>query len=388
MLRCLFVLSALAAGCSARPAATVQQGPSTSGLRFEIGAVDRTVDACVDFYDFACGGWRRTHPIPADRPRWSRYAELQASNLERERMLVEGAARAARTPAERRVGAYHAACMDQAGIERRGMAPLRALLEAIDGIATAADAVRVVAELQRRVAPVLFELYVFPDPREVRRQIVTIDIGALGLDEPDNYGREDAESAALRDRYRAHVERVLGLIGSGSGGGANGDAQAADARRVIELERRLARALPAAADRRDPDARFHVLSMRQLAERAPSIDWAGYLRQRGVERTGDVDVTFVDYLGAVDASIAGDRAGVRAYLRYHTARALAPMLPAALDAEVFDFTGRTLRGTREMPARWKRCLALVDRDLGDDVGRMFVADAFPPASRTRARAVV
>src|SRR5262245_16045534 len=242
MLRCLFVLSALAAGCNARPVATVQQGPSTSGLRFDIAAVDRTANACVDFYDFACGGWRRTHPIPPDRPRWSRYAELQASNLERERRLVEGAARAARTPAERRVGAYHAACMDQPGIERRGMAPLRALLEAIDGIGTAADAVRVIAELQQRVAPVLFEVYVFPDPRDVRRQIVTIDVGAFGLDEPDDYGRDDAESAAQRDRYRAHVERVLRLIG--------GDAQAAaDARRVIELESRLAGTLPAAAVR-------------------------------------------------------------------------------------------------------------------------------------------
>ncbi|HEY0988142.1 MAG TPA: M13 family metallopeptidase [Kofleriaceae bacterium] len=393
MLRCLFVLIALA-GCSARPVATVQQGPSTNGLRFEIGAVDRTADACVDFYDFACGGWRRTHPIPADRPRWSRYAELQASNLERERRLVEGASRAARTPAERRVGAYYAACMDQAGIERRGMAPLRALLEAIDGIGTAADAVRVVAELQQRVAPVLFELYVFPDPREVRRQIVTIDVGALGLDEPDDYGRDDARSAALRDRYRAHVERVLGLIGGGGDGGGGGDAQAAvDARRVIELERRLAGALPAAADRRDPEARFHVLSMRQLAERAPAIDWPAYLRGRGAAvsadgASGDVDVTFVGYLAAVDAAIAGDLPGVRAYLRYHVARAQATVLPAALDAEVFDFAGRTVRGTREMPPRWKRCLGLLDRDLGDDVGQMFVADAFPPASRERARAMV
>ncbi|HSR99418.1 MAG TPA: M13 family metallopeptidase, partial [Kofleriaceae bacterium] len=100
------------------------------------------------------------------------------------------------------------------------------------------------------------------------------------------------------------------------------------------------------------------------------------------------DVTFLDYLAAADAALARDLPGVRAYLRYHTARALSRLLPGALDREVFDFTGKTQAGVREMPPRWKRCLSLVDRDLGDDVGRLFVAHWFPDASRARARAQV
>src|SRR6185503_11324018 len=140
MLRCLFVLSALAAGCSARPQATVQQAASPSGLRFDIEAVDRAADPCRDFYDFACGGWRRTHPIPPDRSRWSRYAELQAVNLERERELVEAAARRATSAVERRVGAHYAACLDQRAIDARGMAPLGDSLRAIDAIAGPAEA--------------------------------------------------------------------------------------------------------------------------------------------------------------------------------------------------------------------------------------------------------
>src|SRR5262245_10899737 len=118
MSRCLVLLCSIAIACGARPAGPGQPEPARDALRFEIAAVDRAADPCVDFYDFACGGWRRTHPIPADRPRWSRYAELQAENLEHERALVEAAARSASTPAERRVGAYYAACLDQPGIER------------------------------------------------------------------------------------------------------------------------------------------------------------------------------------------------------------------------------------------------------------------------------
>lgn len=378
MSRSFLVLSSLVTACSARPAATAQQAPA-GGLRFEIAAVDRAADPCVDFYDHACGGWRRTHPIPPDRPRWSRYAELQAQNLARERELVEAAARSASTPAERRVGAYYAACLDQPAIERRGMAPLREVLGAIDAIRSPADAITVLAGLQQRIAPMLFEVYVFPDPREVRRTMVTIDVGLLGFEEPDDYARDDADSAALRASYRAHVERVLRLIG-------DADA-AADAGRVVELETGLAGSLPAAANRRDPDGRFHVLPLREVAERAPAIDWPSYLRALGVA-ADTVNVAFLGYLAAVDAAVARDVPAVRAYLRYHSARALAQVLPAALEAEVFEFAGKTLRGTRELAPRWKRCLALVDRDLGDDVGRMFVARWFPAASRDRARAQV
>src|SRR5262245_60070743 len=129
MSRCLVLLMI---ACSARPTAVA---PALEGeLRFEVAAIDRAVEPCTGFYDFACGGWRRTHPIPPDRARWSRYAELQTINLARERELVERAARAASTPAERRVGAYYAACLDQGAIDARGMAPLAELLAAIDAV--------------------------------------------------------------------------------------------------------------------------------------------------------------------------------------------------------------------------------------------------------------
>lgn len=385
MLRCLVLSFALA--CSSRstravPAPAAGAAP-TGELRFDIAALDRAIDPCMDFYDFACGGWRRSHPIPPDRARWSRYAELQAANLVRERELVEAAARGAARAADRRVAAYYAACLDQPAIEARGMAPLRELLAAIRDVRTPDDASALIARLHRQVGPMLFETFVAPDPGDARRMIITIDVGALGIDEPDDYARGDAASVAHRDKYRAHVERVLRLVGTGDAA-----ADAADADRVVALETALARALPAAADRRDPDQRFHGLAMRELVALAPAIAWRRYLAALGAGEVERVDVAFTSYLAAVDAAIARDLPGVRAYLRYHVARALAAVLPAALDAEVFDFTARTTGGVREMPPRWRRCLALLDRDIGDDVGRMFVARWFPAASRTRARAMV
>ncbi|HEY0480784.1 MAG TPA: M13 family metallopeptidase [Kofleriaceae bacterium] len=384
---CLLALAAVL-GCSARPgppvpapaAAPASPVSLDADLRFDIAAIDRAADPCVDFYAHACGGWRRSHPIPPDRSRWSRYAELVAVDLARERSLVEAAARSPGTAAERRIGAYHAACVDQAAIDARGFAPLGAVLEAVDRATTPAEATDAIAALQREVAPVLFTLYSAPDPRDARRTIATIELGSLGLDDPGDYTRGDPDSARVRERYRAHVARVLQLIG-------DRDAEA-DAGRVIALETRLARVVPGAAERRDPEHRVNILSLAELARRVPGLDWPRYLRGIGAPDIERIDVMFVPHLEAVGEVVRGDLPGLRAYLRYHTARELAAVLPSALEAEVFDFTQRVVRGAREMRPRWQRCLALVDRDLGDDVGRLFVARWFPDASRARARAMV
>jgi endothelin-converting enzyme/putative endopeptidase len=373
--------AALALGCSARSAAIDKAPPpAPDELRFEISAIDRGAEPCNDFYAYACGGWLRDHAIPPDRTRWSRYDELRARNVAVERDLVEAAARSASTPVERRVGAYYTACLDQPAIETRGLAPLRPLLDQIDGIQTSGDASEVLAGLHRRVAPLLFALTVPADPRDVRRTLASLDLGQLGLATPEDYTRDTADSAALRATYQAHLERTLRLLG---------DADAAEnAGRIAALETTLARAVPGPVARRDPAQLVHVMTPAELAVRVPGLDWPRYLRALGATDVDHVNVKLVAYLEAVGAAIARDLPGLRAYLRYQVARAFARLLPAALDAEVFDFTGRIVGGAREPAPRWRRCLALVDRDLGDDVGQMFVAARFPPAARARALAMV
>ena len=374
-----------AAGCAppAPPAPAAAASPAAAPLRFDVAAIDPAVDACHDFYDHACGGWRRSHPIPPDRTRWSRYAEVEALNLERERAIVEAAARAAagRTdPATARVGNYYAACLDTAAIEARGTAPIRDLVAAIDAIRDPAAVAGALAELHARIGPLVFSLDTDVDADDVHRTTAQLGPGELGLGEPDDYTRDDARSRTLRAQYRDHVERVLRLAGDADPPG--------DAARAVALETQLAQALPGAAARRDRAAQIHPMTAAELTARA-GFDGPRYVAARGVPGLDRINVAFVGLLDAIGAQLTpAGLAGVRAYLRFHVARRLAPVLPSAFREAFFDFEGRIVRGAREMPPRWRRCLQLVDRDLGDDVGRLFVARWFPAASQARARQLV
>jgi hypothetical protein len=250
-------------------------------------------------------------------------------------------------------------------IEARRFAPLRGVLDT-RSIARRrprwASCSPSCSRRSRRCVP----LYAAADPRDARRQIATLDVAR---------SRTPTTTRARRRRLGASPARPPG---------AWQDTDPAPTRSSRSTAARRA----AGGDRRAPGSTSHRRDQ-QLAARAASTGGLRHaLGTPEVPELSDVEVEFVPYVEAVSAVIAEDRPGLRAYLRYHAARALAAVLPAALDAEVFDFAQRTARGAREMPPRWRRCLALVDRDLGDDVGRLFVARWFPEVSRARARAQV
>jgi endothelin-converting enzyme/putative endopeptidase len=375
-------LAACAAPCLAQTnEAPLERLPYTPGL--DPAAMDRTADPCVDFYRYACGGWQAANPIPPDQASWDVYRKMAESN---ERFLwgiLDGLAKhpGGRDATQAKIGDYFAACMDEAAVEARGNAPLQPWLARIAALESRLDIAPLVADLDLAIGNggLFFGFGSGQDYGDARRVIAFAVAGGLGLPDRDYYTREDERSKEIRAKYVAHVARMFALLGESE---AAARAHAGD---VMRIETALARATLTRVDRRDPYKLFHRMDRAGLARLTPAFDWDAYLRGIGLARLESFNVTEPAFFAAFERVLeTEDLDALRTYLRWHVAHAYAGFLGRAMVDEDFDFYARTLRGVPQLRPRWKRCVGLVDAQLGEALGREYVRRAFSPALKAKA----
>lgn len=349
--------------------------PYTPGL--DLSAMDPSADACTDFYQYACGGWQQHNPIPADQARWSVYGKLYQDNQRFLWGILDGLAKntAERSPAQQQIGDYFAACMGEGAVETLGAAPLKPYLDRIAAIASKAELPALLATLQQSSGGrgLYFDFAAEQDFADSSQVIAFADAGGLGLPDRDYYAKDDEKSKTLRTQYLAHVARMFELLGD-----APKAAQAA-AQQVLDIETALANASLTRVERRDPHAIFHKLDAKGLQALTPHFDWPAYLGAVGLSGVDTFNVTQPAFYQALDkhwqdASLNA----IKTYLRWHVAHANAEYLASAFVNEDFAFFGKTLRGVPQLRPRWKRCVALVDDQLGEALGQEFVSRAFSP----------
>jgi endothelin-converting enzyme/putative endopeptidase len=364
------LLLAATASATARPLTALPYRP---GL--DLAALDRRVDPCVDFYRFACGGWIAANPIPADQASWSVYDKLHQENQQFLWGVLEDlATREERTPEQRQLGDHFASCMDEAAVERLGAAPLRAELAAIAALRSRAGLAALLGRLHPTVASedLLFGFASEPDAMDTDVVIATAYAGGLGLPDRDHYLADDERSRGIRARYLAHVERMLGLAGDPPAAARRGAAT------VLRLETALARASLTRVEKRDPYQVYHRTSVAGLRALTPSFRWDDYLAAVRAP-PGPVNVTEPAFFREVERLLRREPlAAWKTYLRFHVALERAPVLSSVFVQEAFSFHHAFLRGVAELPPRWRRCVRWADRDLGEALGKEFVARAFPP----------
>ena len=207
-------------------------------LAFDTSALDRSVDACTDVYEFACGNWRKNTPIPADQTRWGRFQQLAERNRNVLHEILEGAKDPSkkRTPVEAKVGDYYAACMDEAGIAALDAKPLQPIFARIDTISTKAGFFRLLGENEARALPTLFGFGGGPDLHDSKNVMANVGQGGIGLPDRDDYLKDDPKSVEKRAKYVEHVTKMLGLAGEPA------EQAAKDADTIMKLETALARA--------------------------------------------------------------------------------------------------------------------------------------------------
>jgi len=374
---CLALIAAHPAACVA--AAPVAAAPAATQAQIapwglDLSARDPSVKPGDDFYRYANGHWLDTHSIPPDRSTWGSFDELVERSLQRVREILESLpADAPPGSNARKLSDFYRAYVDTATIDRLGLAPARAGLDAIAAARSYEDVGRLMGRPDLRLAaPISFDTD--PDQKDPDHYMVVIFQSGLGLPDRDYYLKDDQVYKELRVKYAAHIERLLSLAGAA-------DAAAA-ARSIVELETQIATVHWPRAKRRERDLTYNPHTRAELPGFAPGFPWPALLQAAGLENQPRFVVREADAvqaLGALFQKVPVER--WRAYLRYHYLAGNADVLPKAYDDEVFDFYGRTLHGQQEQRARWKRAVVAIDAALGEAAGELYVQRYFPQSSK-------
>jgi len=354
--------------------------PYTPGL--DVTAMDRTADPCNDFYQYTCGGWRANNPIPPDQSSWHVYRKLGQDNQRFLWGILEESAKkkTGRSAVQQKIGDYFAACMDEQAAEKLGPAPLKPMLERIDALKSKGELAALLAELHQATGDsgLFFGVGANQDFADSTRVITFAAAGGLSLPDRDYYLKDDEKTKEIRDKYLQHVTRVFQLLGeTPEGARRNADT-------VMAIETALAKASLSRVDRRDPYKQFHKMDLKGLKALTPELDWDVYFRKIALTRTQVLNVTQPEFFKALDVRLKQQSLDdIKAYLRWHLASNMAPYLSKAFVNENFDFFSKTLHGTPQLKPRWKRCVSLVDSQLGEALGQEFVRRAFTPEMKAR-----
>ncbi|HVP54714.1 MAG TPA: M13 family metallopeptidase [Candidatus Eisenbacteria bacterium] len=371
LLAATFALAQNASTGSAKPATVAS---------FDLTAIDKSIDPCTDFYQYACGTWMKNNPIPPDQSSWGRFNELRERNQTILRGILEkqSAENPARNAIDQKIGDYYFSCMDKAAIEAKGTAPVKPYIDRIDAMKEKAELPAVLAGLHRGGVNAFFEFGSEPDFKDSKVNIAAAGQGGLSLPDRDYYFKTDAKSVELREKLEKHIARTFELYGEPPAKAA------ADAETVMKVETDLAKVSLDRTEQRDPTKIYHKMSTADLQRLTPDFAWNQYITTIQPPSFDSLNVAVPDFVKGMNQVIAAnDLDTVKTYLRWHTLRGASPVLPKAFVEEDFDFYGKTLRGAKELRPRWKRCVQYTDSDLGEALGQAYVAEAFPPEAKAR-----
>ncbi|MBS0578955.1 MAG: M13 family peptidase [Proteobacteria bacterium] len=369
-----------AAAVPAAPVAPPAPKAEIGDFGIDLTARDLSVKPGDDFFAYASGTWDKNFAIPADKSSFGPFDKLDELSKVRSRTIIEKAAasHAATGTPDQQIGDFYAAYMDEAGIEARGLAPAQPALDKIAAAKTRADIARLYGTIGYAS---LFDVQLNADNKNPDKYAVVIGESGLGLPDRDYYLKDDPQLKALREKYVAYVAQMLTL-----GGSPDPHNQA---REVMAFETAVAQVQWPLEKRRDAEATYNPRSKKQLLAYAPGFPWQVFLDAQQLGSRQDLvlgEITAIKDLAALYARTPVPT--LKAVLTFHYLNSNASVLPQRFDQARFAFYGTTMRGQPQQRDRWKRGVDAVDNAIGESVGRLYVAEYFPPESKTKMQHLV
>ena len=347
--------------------------------------LDRSVSPGADFYQFACGGWMKAHPLTGEYARFGSFDLLAENNRQQLKTLIEDLAARQSEPGSiaQKIGDLYNVALDSVKLNADGAAPVRKDLARIASIKTRGEMPRLVAEMSRQGYDPYFSIYVGPDDKNSTVNIVVTSQGGLSLGEREYYLDEDEHTREIRSKYLTHIEKMFQLAGF-----PRSEAKKA-AEDVLLVETRLAKAAYDNVKLRDPQANYHKMKVSELKKEIPGISWEEYFEAAGLKGLEEINVGQPESLEEVAQIWNTLPLEVQKYyLQWKVLDAAAAYLSDDFVAENFDFYGKTLSGKQELQPRWKRAVGTVNRVLGEAVGQMYVEKYFPAEAKERMKVLV
>jgi predicted metalloendopeptidase len=369
------------------------RAPSTAAHGIDMSAIDRSVEPGNDFYAFVNGAWIARTEIPADRSTWGPAEAMTEEAARRTQDLLEAATKASPAPGsiEQQAADYYASYMDEAGIEAKGLAALKPLLDRIAAIDSPASLARTLGEDLRADVDALnatnfhtdrlFGVWITGDLNEPTKSTPYLLQGGLDLPDREYYVADSPPMADIRTKFATHVSTMLGLAGV-----ANAEAAA---KAVVALEGKMARVHATRGDSLDVLKANNPWKRAEFATRAPGLDWNGFFAGAQLDHEPVIIVWHPGATKGLAALVRSESLAVwKKWLTFHTIDRNAGVLPKAFVAERFAFHDGVLSGTPQIADRWKRAVADTSAALPEAVGQIYVARYFPAETKAQVQAIV
>ncbi len=358
---------------------TPAKPPVAAEPRFDINNIDKSVNPCVDFYQFACAGWLRKNPIPPDYTDWVSFNEVQEHNYTVMKSILEKASAndPKRSAVQQKIGDFYSACMDEKAANKNGYLPLKPEFDRIAVVKDKTEMMEVIAHEALLGPNPIFGFGSGADFHDADMTIASIDQAGLTLPDRDYYLKDDPDMLAIRKTYVEHMKKMFSMIGE------TPDQAAKSADTIVKIETELAKAAMDRTLRRDPKNLDHKMTVAQISSTAPNFHLERYFAAIHTPEFKELNVVNPDFFKTVNPLIESTPlADWKTYMTWQMLNAAAAWLSDDFVNEDFKFQ-QALTGQQQIQARWKRCLNATDSSLGEALGQPYVDETFGTEGKQR-----